>query len=256
MNRLLQSVTLPAPSANESNAAPIIRSMVDNIGSHQQVKIDRYWYMTPKDFYHPAHFSLSTQEFIECMAHEMAHSEEFVQGQESMLELASVGLDHYTHTNEGRAVAIEQIANSSFEQFASKARWHEILGRHLAVSLSCSLGHQKNTVSFPRIFSIIRDMSVVYKALAEPETPFHVILQQADDQAWNIATTVYAGTDASFNGGGLRRAMLYLEGNIFVWHDEMKQPGAIERGALAKFNEHSTTQRKLIRMVGRLPLVR
>jgi hypothetical protein len=185
----------------------------------------------------PSNYQYPYKKFRGYVIHEERHVDERI-----VAELAAgIGLvkratPHSERGNEGTSGLEEQVDYETFDEFAKEWRWHEMMLRHIAVSASCGLVTGEN-MNFSDTYKLLQSATLVFEAShPDASNDFAEIEQLAHDEAWDIGQTVYANTDGTGKGGGWRRAMIYLEGNVDAWREEAKHPGIIDLSTLAKFD--------------------
>ena len=214
-----------------------IAQMLENINNRQKITDAPSWSNGRTNLYRDPSYAMTSQDFREYLGHELAHSEEFINGIEGPVQLLATGVDRYERGNEGRAVLIEQILNDKLETFSESARWREILCRHLAVSLGSGLANGA-TMNFAQNYAVINAINTFYGY--RDSTDVAGVPKQADEDTFSLLAAVYKGTDGTGNGGVYRRPMIYLEGNIDVWEQDSPTIQSGERGKFDVSNKRHT----------------
>ena len=254
---LLAGIELPAGErVTAQNGDPILRRMLENIGSSQKIVDDHSWSNTPAELRRPPDYDMTPQEFIEYQAHELRHAVEYINGIKSPVRLTASGLDRYEIGNEGRAVVSEQVVNEDLSIFNDGERWQELISRHLAVSLGSGLaggGKTKNSAETNEaIFSTARLFEYTHSPLDSQED-LDAATARAANHAWSLTNAVYKGTDGTGKAGVYRRPMIYLEGNLAVWDKARTDPHAIHVGDLGKFDIANDRHIAILQEAGMLP---
>jgi hypothetical protein len=226
----------PVEFIDRENGDPLMLKQLGNLSCREEIIDDSSWSMGKDGVHRPCDFRLRRQEFREYTGHEFRHAIERARGLLSRVKLSASGFDRYSHGNEGAGIAAEQMTNETFEAFTKERRWQEIMVRHLAVSLCCGLTGEN--MNFAETYDIVRSALLVYESQREDasETSLEDMQNNADGMAWDTVSLVYLGTNGSGLGGGWRRPMIYLEGNVRQWRAEAARPGTIERGVQGKFD--------------------
>jgi hypothetical protein len=249
----MAGVELPVEGPVDATTGdPALRQMIANLQTGQVIEDARSWSNTPTSLRRPADFEMeSAQEFTEYNVHELSHAVENMNGRNSPVMLTASGLDRYERGNEGKAVVREQVVNPTVEAFTDGRRWQELMGRHLAVSLGSGLGGKN--MNFAETYAVLNSAARLYEYTHSPESDKEAAAQRADDQAWNLAVSVYGGTNGDGTAGVNHRPMIYLEGNVAIWKLAKESPRAVHQGDLGKFDLSNERHIAILQQAGILP---
>ncbi|HSX42927.1 MAG TPA: tyrosine/phenylalanine carboxypeptidase domain-containing protein [Candidatus Saccharimonadales bacterium] len=250
---LFADTPLPDDAVIQSQAGDVIvRGLLKNIGADNYDMLDAadgFWGVRydPPAVVRPATYSLSREEFIATVGHEIgSHLLERLNGANQPLKLLGLGLQGYEAGNEGRAVLREQIVYADWHAWESQQRWQDILRRHLSISLALGVDDGQAR-SFAETFAIVHAIDLLWEWLHDSEA--HVV-QCAQDRTWELLVRSLKGTDGT--GGAYHKDIAYLEGNLACWQVAATHPELIMAGDIGKFSVANTDHLKLLSQVGML----
>ena len=159
---------------------------------------------------------------IEALAeHEIGvHARRAYEGSQSSLLLLQTGLDSYLVGEEGLAGYVQQQIEGATEFYG--------FDRYLAASLAVGMdGIQRD---FRAVFSLMVD----YYTLQNEESVHSN--NTAIHRAWSVCERIFRGTTGLTAGTIFSKDVVYMEGNIDLWHLISENPSRFESLFLGKFN--------------------
>lgn len=147
------------------------------------------------------------------------HVRRCFEGSRSPLLLLQYGLDSHTIGEEGLAGYVQQQIEGADEFYG--------FDRYLAASLATGMDGQKR--DFRAVFSLMTDYYTLrFNAGPKDEAPIHA--------AWNVCVRIFRGTTGKSAGTIFTKDIVYMEGNIGIWHLISEKPERFEQMFLGKFN--------------------
>ena len=137
------------------------------------------------------------------------------------LLLLETGLDRYLQGEEGIASYVQQQIEGAEEFYG--------FDRYLAASLAVGMDGQKR--DFRSVFSLMTDYYTLKFETEEDEkhpTPFRA--------AWDVCVRIFRGTTGQLQGCVYTKDIVYMEGNIGIWHLLSEKPHVFEWLFLGKYN--------------------
>ena len=163
-----------------------------------------------------------TDIHVEALAeHEVGvHARRAYEGGKSPLKLLQVGLDSYLPGEEGLAGYVQQQIEGADEFYG--------FDRYFAACLAIGMDGTKR--DFRAVFSIMTDYYTLKFAVADEAdvAPFRA--------AWDVCVRIFRGTTGQTPGTICTKDIVYLEGNIGIWHLISDKPHIFESLFLGKFN--------------------
>jgi hypothetical protein len=234
--QLFHGLPLPDGTVRPALGDRLVRQLLANLGATDYEiadSTDGYWGVRAglAVIVRPSDYELTVPEFLGAVGHEVgSHLLERLNGDRQPLRLLSSGLAGYEKGNEGRAILREQVAYESWDDFASRWRWYEVLRRHIAISLAVGLGPR--SLDFGGIFKAMYDLDLLWiRAHAAPGQA--VDNDEVRATTWELLVRVFKGTDG---GGAYHKDIVYLEGNVACWRLAAESPDAIRIGDLGKID--------------------
>jgi hypothetical protein len=221
-------------------------ALVDSLGGLWSVLQSQKQVVRPHDY------SLSPQAFEGIVAHEVgSHLLESTNGAKSKLKLLELGLYHYEHGNEGRAVIREQIMYDSMDEYVyqshwypTKASWEYRVAIYMVITLASGvLGRQ---YTFAELYDLVVALYTFWTLSREMPIDEELISRGA----WSLVVRALKGT--SGQGGAYYKDIVYLEGNIACWKAAEQNPELILYGDLGKFD---IANREHVIMLGELGIL-
>lgn len=161
-----------------------------------------------------------TSVHIEALAeHEVGvHVRRGYEGACSQLLLLQIGLDSYLAGEEGLASYSQQQIEGATEFYG--------FDRYLAASLAIGMDGVKR--DFRTVFAIMTDYYTLWYDTASAER-----VQKA---AWDVCVRIFRGTTGQTPGTIYTKDIVYLEGNIEMWHLIADKPDIFESLFVGKYN--------------------
>lgn len=177
----------------------------------------------------PGHIQLAlrpkplTSVQVEALAaHEVGvHARRAQRGAESKLALLQLGLDSYLAGEEGIASYMQQQCEGATEFYG--------FDRYMAAGLAVGLDGTPR--DFRSVFVIMLDY---YKLLAATGTPSGKIVPVR--AAWDVCVRIFRGTTGQTAGNIYTKDIVYMEGNIGIWHLLSDRPQVFPSLFVGKFN--------------------
>ncbi len=159
---------------------------------------------------------------LEALAeHEVGvHARRAFEGEKSGLMLLQIGLDSYLAGEEGLAGYTQQQIEGSSEFYG--------FDRYLAACLA--IGMDGTPRDFRAVFSLMTDYYTLHYANEGLSTVTPVTA------AWNVCIRIFRGTSGQTAGTIYTKDIVYMEGNIGIWHLISEKPDRFESLFLGKFN--------------------
>jgi hypothetical protein len=177
-----------------------------------------------------------TDVHIEALAeHEVGvHARRAYEGGKSSLKLLQVGLDSYLPGEEGLAGYVQQQIEGADEFYG--------FDRYFAACLATGMDGTKR--DFRAVFSIMTDYYTLKYAAAEKvdEAPFRA--------AWDVCVGIFRGTTGQTPGTICTKDIVYMEGNINIWHLISDRPHIFESLFIGKFNPLLSRHVKSLQTLG------
>lgn len=177
-----------------------------------------------------------TDIHIQALAeHEIGvHVRRAYEGARSPLQLLQVGLDSYLPGEEGLAGYAQQQIEGA----------HEFYGfdRYFAACLAIGMDGTKR--DFRAVFSIMTDYYTLKHAHEEEEEGVSI------RAAWDVCVRIFRGTTGQTPGAICTKDIVYLEGNIGIWHLISDKPNIFESLFLGKFNPMMSRHVKSLQTLG------
>jgi hypothetical protein len=241
---------LPAdPYINQIEGDIICLQMLKNIGSDYTIAAseNNIWatLREQKKLLRPLGYRLDKDEFIGVVSHEIgSHIWEATNGSKQALRLLETGLAGYEKGNEGRAFLREQIVYETEATFLQQSSWEYIVMLHLAVCLA--IGYDRRPYTFSELYELLY---VLHSFWRERRFPLQTNNEEfVRDEAWHLAVRIMKGTNGQ--GGGYRKDVVYLEGNIHCWQLAAEQPELILLGDQGKFDITNPNHLSVIHALG------
>lgn len=140
------------------------------------------------------------------------------EGSQSKLLILQIGLDSYLPGEEGLASYSQQQIEGAKEFYGFE--------RYLAASLAIGMDGIKR--DFRTVFAIMVDYYTLYY-----ETKSIEVAQKA---AWTVCVRIFRGTTGQTPGTIFTKDIVYLEGNIEMWHLISDAPDTFESMFVGKYN--------------------
>jgi len=162
------------------------------------------------------------------------HARRAYEGLKSPLQLLQVGLDSYLAGEEGLAGYAQQQIEGA----------HEFYGfdRYFAACLAIGMDGTK------------RDFRAVFSIMTDYYTLKHVVEDELDgapfSAAWDVCVRIFRGTTGQTPGAICTKDIVYLEGNIGIWHLISDKPHVFESLFLGKFNPLLSRHVKSLQTLG------
>jgi hypothetical protein len=156
------------------------------------------------------------------------------EGMNSPLKLLQVGLDSYLPGEEGLAGYVQQQIEGASEFYG--------FDRYFAACLATGMDGTKR--DFRAVFSIMTDYYTL-KYAAEDE-----VNAAAFRAAWDVCVRIFRGTSGQTPGTICTKDIVYLEGNIGIWHLISDKPDVFESLFLGKFNPLLSRHVKSLQTLG------
>jgi hypothetical protein len=201
---------------------------------------------------YPEGYDLPVERFIGLPAgHEIgSHLLERQNGQRGRVRLLKSGLDRHEIGNEGRALTREQIAYSTFDEFAKQLRWQDIMRRQLATALA--EGVTGRPMKVPETYRVVNAVDRL-RGLSKSPDDVEAAERRAHRRTRKLLESVYKGTDGRY--GPYSRYRIYLEGNVASWRAAQEDPSIIARGDLGKYDITNHRHITVLQNQGVLPRV-
>ena len=155
-------------------------------------------------------------------AHEIGvHVRRAQNGAASGLDLLQHGLDSYLAGEEGLASYMQQQCEGGTEFYG--------FDRYMAASLAVGLDGTRR--DFRAVFSTMVDYYTIQASLAKRED--RIVPIRA---AWDVCVRIFRGTTGQSAGYIYTKDIVYMEGNIGIWHLLSERPHVFPLLFLGKFN--------------------
>lgn len=148
------------------------------------------------------------------------HARRVYEGSQSQLRLLQVGLDSYLPGEEGLAGYVQQQIEGADEFYG--------FDRYLAACLAIGMDGPKR--DFRAVFSVMTDYYLLKYAGQDvaDSAPIRA--------AWDVCVRIFRGTSGRTPGAIYTKDIVYLEGNIGIWHLISDKPDIFESLFFGKFN--------------------
>lgn len=162
------------------------------------------------------------------------HARRSHEGSKSQLKLLQIGLDSYLPGEEGLAGYVQQQMEGADEFYG--------FDRYFAACLAIGMDGTKR--DFRAVFSIMTDYYTLKYAVADTEdvAPFRA--------AWDVCVRIFRGTSGQTPGTIYTKDIVYMEGNIGIWHLISDKPDTFESLFLGKFNPLLSRHVKSLQTLG------
>jgi hypothetical protein len=163
-----------------------------------------------------------TETQIQALAeHEIGvHVRRAYEGSRSSLRLLQLGLDSHHSGEEGLASYVQQQIEGADEFYG--------FDRYFAACLATGMDGTKR--DFRAVFSVMTDYYTLKYATED------VSESAAFNAAWDVCVRIFRGTSGRTPGAIYTKDIVYMEGNIGVWHLISDKPHVFESLFLGKFN--------------------
>lgn len=156
------------------------------------------------------------------------------EGMNSPLKLLQVGLDSYLPGEEGLAGYVQQQIEGTTEFYG--------FDRYFAACLATGMDGTKR--DFRAVFSIMTDYYTLKYAVEDEQNT------AAFRAAWDVCVRIFRGTSGQTPGTICTKDIVYLEGNIGIWHLISDKPDVFESLFLGKFNPLLSRHVKSLQTLG------
>jgi len=182
-----------------------------------------------------------TEINIEALAaHEIGvHARRSAAGETSILQLLQIGLDSYLVGEEGVAGYVQQQVEGAQEFYG--------FDRYMAASFATGLDGEKR--DFRGVFSIMVDYYIM-KYATEDGVTTKKLKEMAQQSAWEVCVRIFRGTTGQTPGCIYTKDIVYLEGNISMWHLLIDKPHIFPELFVGKFNPLSSRHIKSLQTLG------
>jgi hypothetical protein len=182
-----------------------------------------------------------TEISIEALAaHEIGvHARRSAAGETSILQLLQIGLDSYLVGEEGVAGYVQQQVEGAQEFYG--------FDRYMAASFATGLDGEKR--DFRGVFSIMVDYYIM-KYATEDGVTTKKLKEMAQQSAWEVCVRIFRGTTGQTPGCIYTKDIVYLEGNISMWHLLIDKPHIFPELFVGKFNPLSSRHIKSLQTLG------
>ena len=173
---------------------------------------------------------------IEALAeHEIGvHARRADEGARSPLKLLQIGLDSYLPGEEGVAGYAQQQIEGADEFYG--------FDKYFAACLAVGMDGTKR--DFRAVFSIMTDYYTLKHA---DEDEADVVPFRA---AWNVCVNIFRGTTGKTAGAIFTKDIVYLEGNVGIWHLISDKPHIFESLFLGKYDPLLSRHVKSLQTLG------
>jgi len=178
----------------------------------------------PNQFQLDARSRKMTHLQLEALAqHEIGvHARRAHAGASSKLLLLSIGLDSYIRGEEGLASFTQQQVEGAQEFYG--------FDRYLAASLA--IGMDGTRRDFRGVFVLMTEFYQLQ--LVQANLPPDV--GRAQNAAWEVCVRIFRGTTGQTPGCIYTKDIVYMEGNIGIWHQMSLQPDSYPDFFVGKYN--------------------
>ena len=143
-------------------------------------------------------------------------------GNKSQLQLLSIGLDSYIRGEEGLASYLQQQVEGATEFYG--------FDRYLATSLAVGMdGHKRD-------FRGVFELMVEYYQLQFADSGHAVPYTKIQTVAFEVCVRIFRGTTGQTPGCVYTKDIVYLEGNIGIWHLLSEKPHAFDDFFVGKYD--------------------
>ncbi len=142
-------------------------------------------------------------------------------GAGSNLHLLQIGLDSYLQGEEGVASYVQQQCEGATEFYG--------FDRYMAASLA--VGMDGTPRDFRSVFSVMVDYYTILATVSKEHQKL-VPLRSA----WDVCVRIFRGTTGQSTGFIYTRDIVYMEGNIEIWHLLSEKPHIYPKLFLGKYN--------------------
>lgn len=162
------------------------------------------------------------------------HARRAYEGAKSPLKLLQIGLDSYLAGEEGLAGYVQQQIEGADEFYG--------FDRYFAACLAIGMDGTKR--DFRAVFSVMTDYYTLKYAIADETdvAPFRA--------AWDVCVRIFRGTTGKTPGTIYTKDIVYMEGNIGIWHLISDKPHVFESLFLGKFNPLLSRHVKSLQTLG------
>lgn len=172
-------------------------------------------------------------------AHEIGvHARRSAAGEAGKLQLLRIGLDSYLLGEEGVAGYVQQQVEGAEEFYG--------FDRYMAASFAIGLDGEKR--DFRGVFSIMVDYYIMKYAKEGVTTK--KLKERAQQAAWEVCVRIFRGTTGQTPGCIYTKDIVYLEGNINVWHLLSEKPHVFPELFVGKYNPLISRHIKSLQTLG------
>ena len=150
------------------------------------------------------------------------HANRSHHGFHSNLQLLSIGLDSYMRGEEGVASYVQQQVEGANEFYG--------LDRYLAASLAVGMDGTK------RDFRAVYELMFEYYQLHYADIGYDASFEQLQQASWEVCVRIFRGTTGQTPGCIYTKDIVYLEGNVSIWHLLSDKPHAFPDFFVGKYN--------------------
>jgi len=164
---------------------------------------------------------LTDTQIMALAEHEVGvHVRRAHEGAKSPLRLLQIGLDSYQEGEEGLAGYVQQQIEGAEEFYG--------FDRYFAACLAIGMDGTKR--DFRAVFSVMTDYYTLKYEIDDVKdvAPFRA--------AWDVCVRIFRGTSGKTPGAIYTKDIVYMEGNIGIWHLISDKPDIFESLFLGKFN--------------------
>jgi len=166
---------------------------------------------------------MTTVQLEGIVEHEIGvHANRANAGSNSQLQLLGIGLDSYLRGEEGLASYVQQQVEGAQEFYG--------FDRYLAASLAVGMDGSK------RDFRGVFELMVAYYQLQFSSTGQKPSYNRIQNAAWEVCLRVFRGTTGQTPGCVYTKDIVYLEGNIGIWHFLSDKPHTFTDFFVGKYN--------------------
>jgi len=166
---------------------------------------------------------MTTVQLEGIVEHEIGvHANRANAGGNSQLQLLGIGLDSYLRGEEGLASYVQQQVEGAQEFYG--------FDRYLAASLAVGMDGSK------RDFRGVFELMVAYYQLQFASTGQKPSYNRIQNAAWEVCLRVFRGTTGQTPGCVYTKDIVYLEGNIGIWHFLSDKPHTFPDFFVGKYN--------------------
>lgn len=188
-----------------------------------------------------ARASKLTEVSIEALAaHEVGvHARRSAAGEASKLQLLRIGLDSYLRGEEGVAGYVQQQVEGATEFYG--------FDRYMAASFAIGLDGEKR--DFRGVFSIMVDYYIMRYATGTGVTTKKLKVR-AQQAAWEVCVRIFRGTTGQTPGCIYTKDIVYLEGNVSIWHLLTEKPHVFPELFVGKYDPLNSRHIKSLQTLG------